>query len=54
MLYDDHIDIIYNTPTQTSPDDSQGFLFYKKYHNMKYVIQNKPVQLQKMLVRMYI
>ena len=54
VLYDDHIDIIYNTPTQTSPDDSQGFLFYKKYRNMKYVIQNKPVQLQKMLVRMYI
>ena len=54
VLYDDHIDIIYNTPTQTSPDDSQGFLFYKKYRNMKYIIQNKPVQLQKMLVRMYI
>ncbi len=32
VLYDDHIDIYFNSPIRTSPDDnnSQGFSFYSK------------------------
>lgn len=45
ILFDDKMEIIYNSPLNTSPDDSQGFSFYDKIVKMPFVIQNmsKPV-----------
>ena len=34
VLFDDHIEIYYNSPIRISPDDSQGFSFYKKSYGM--------------------
>ena len=34
VLFDDHIEIHYNSPIRISPDDSQGFSFYKKVKNI--------------------
>ena len=33
-LYDDKIEIYFNSPIDKSPDESQGFLLYKGYGNM--------------------
>ena len=30
ILYDDRMEIIYNTPLKTSPDDERGFSFYDR------------------------
>jgi hypothetical protein len=29
-LYEDKIEVIFNSPINTSPDESQGFIFYEK------------------------
>ncbi len=42
ILFDDKMKIIYNSPLQISPDDSQGFSFYDRIVKMPFVIQNKP------------
>ncbi len=42
ILFDDKMEIIYNSPLQISPDNSQGFSFYDKIVKMPSVIQNKP------------
>ncbi|MDE6441544.1 MAG: hypothetical protein K2L12_02170 [Clostridia bacterium] len=34
VLFDDYIEIHYNSPIRISPDDSQGFSFYKIVKNM--------------------
>ncbi len=39
-LYDDKMEIIYNTPLQTSPDESQGFCFSQKTIEMTITIDN--------------
>lgn len=41
-LYDDRMEITYNSPIKTSPDDNRGFSFYSETVKMPYVIQNKP------------
>lgn len=38
VLYDDRIEIYYNSPLTISPDESQGFLFYKGFKKMRYII----------------
>lgn len=39
-LYDDKMDIQFNTPLQTSPDESQGFIFYVKQSKMPVLVDN--------------
>ena len=34
LLYDDKIEIDFNSPLQASPDNSQGFLIYREIRNM--------------------
>lgn len=38
VLYDDRIEIYYNSPITISPDESQGFLFYKGFKKMRCII----------------
>lgn len=43
VLYNDKIIVYFNSPLQTSPDEtSQGFSFYDETAFMPYIIQNKP------------
>ncbi len=42
VLYNDKIEIYFNSPIKTSPDDdNRGFLFYSTCGNLHYKIQNK-------------
>lgn len=56
ILYDDKIEIIYNTPLNISPDTQcQGFCFYIGIDKMPYIIQNKPQPLYRdMMITMYV
>ena len=57
ILYNDKIEIYFNSPIKTSPDDEsrRGFLFYSDYGNMHYKIQNKQeLQNRKMIMKMYL
>lgn len=36
VLYDDKIEIQFNSPIRNSPDDSQGFFFYRNVANISY------------------
>ena len=57
VLYNDKIEIYFNTPIKTSPDDEsrRGFLFYSDYGNLHYRIQNKQeLQNRQMRIEMYI
>lgn len=57
VLYNDKIEIYFNTPIKTSPDDEsrRGFLFYFDYGNLHYRIQNKQeLQNRQMIIEMYI
>lgn len=57
VLYNDKIEIYFNTPIKTSPDDEsrRGFLFYSDYGNLHYRIQNKQeLQNRQMIIEMYI
>ena len=57
VLYNDKIELYFNTPIKTSPDDEsrRGFLFYSDYGNLHYRIQNKQeLQNRQMIIEMYI
>ena len=57
ILYNDKIEIYFNSPIKTSPDDEsrRGFLFYSDYGNLHYKIQNKQeLQNRKMIMKMYL
>ncbi len=41
VLYDDKIQIKYNSPIRTSPDDSQGFSFYNKTLAFSYKVPQR-------------
>ena len=36
-LYDDRIEITFNSPLKQGPDDNQGFLFYTEYCQIEYL-----------------
>ena len=40
ILFDDRIEIIFNSPLMYSPDNSQGFTFYSQKVQMPYVAEN--------------
>ena len=52
-LYNDKVEIIYNTPLKTSPNN-QGLLFLSIKKYMKKVIQNAPIRMIEMQVEFYI
>ena len=57
ILYNDKIEIYFNSPIKTSPDDEsrRGFLFYSDCGNLHYKIQNKQeLQNRKMIMKMYL
>ena len=54
-LYDDKIEIQFNSPILKSPDSSQGFLLYTGFRKMPYLILNKPQpKLKTMKIEIYI
>ena len=54
-LFDDKIEIQYNSPISESPDNSQGFLLYTGFRKMPYLILNKPQpKLKTMKIGIYI
>ena len=54
-LFDDKVEIQFNSPINKSPDDSQGFLFYTGFRKMPYTIINKPQpKLKSVKVEIYI
>ena len=54
-LFDDKVEIQFNSPINKSPDDSQGFLFYTASRKMPYTIINKPQpKLNSVKVEIYI
>ncbi len=54
-LYDDKVEIQFNSPLINSPDESQGFLLCTRFRKMPYFIQNRPQQeLKTMKVEIYI
>ena len=55
VLYDDRMEIYYNTPLKGSPDDNRGFLFYSGSGTMLMKIYlKKDVQEVKFGVKMFI
>ena len=55
VLYDDKMEIIFNSPLYRSPDDDRGFSFYVKTVEMPYVIQNKKsLAKKKFLLEIYV
>jgi hypothetical protein len=54
-LYDDKVEIQFNSPILKSPDNSQGFLLYTGFRKMPYLILNKPQpKLKTMKIEIYI
>lgn len=54
-LYDDKVEIQFNSPILKSPDNSQGFLLYTGFRKMPYLILNKPQpKLKTVKVEIYI
>ncbi len=41
IIYNDKIEIYYNSPIKTSPDKNQGLLFLSKYTNIRFYTHNK-------------
>lgn len=55
ILFDDHIDIYYDSPITISPDESQDFLFYKGFKKMRYTIYgSNQVKLSPIEIALYI
>ncbi len=55
VLFDDRIQIHFNSPLRTSPDESQGFCFYKGIADERHKKRNKSAKLyNQMRVEMYI
>ena len=55
VLYDDRMEIYYNTPLKGSPDDNRGFLFYSGSGTMLMKIYlEKDLQEVKVGVKMFI
>lgn len=54
VLYDDKIEIYYNTPATKSPDESQGFLFYVGKSKIVSEIQNKRPKIVIVTIEMYL
>ncbi len=42
-LYDDKIEITFNSPIKTSPDNNQGFFIAEYSSKMRQIIQNKTI-----------
>lgn len=54
-LYDDKIEIDFNSPLQASPDNSQGFLLYTGFNKLPYTIErNMQVELKTLQVEIYV
>lgn len=54
-LFDDKIEITFNSPTKTSPDENQGFLFYSKLDTILFANQNKNIyEMRDIQVELYV
>lgn len=54
-LFDDKIEITFNSPTITSPDENQGFLFYSKTDKILYANQNKNIyEMREIQIELYV
>lgn len=54
-LFDDKIKITFNSPTITSPDENQGFLFYSKLDKILFANQNKNIyEMRDIQIELYV
>lgn len=54
VLFDDRMEIYFNSPIRTSPDENRGFSFYNSFADMHvYLYSNTAPQVQKMQIEMY-
>ena len=55
MLYDDKVEIYFNSPITKGPDSSQGFLLFKEIKEIPYFIRSKrPPKLKVYEIEIYI
>ena len=55
VVFDDRIEIYFNTPISISPDESQGFLLYSGIKKMKYLIHGfNTIRSLPIIIEMYI
>ncbi|MGN1201181.1 MAG: recombinase family protein [Candidatus Caccovivens sp.] len=54
-LYDDKIEVTFNSPIKTSPDENQGFLFYSKTHKILFVNQNQNIcEMRDIVIKLFV
>ena len=55
VVFDDRIEIYFNTPISISPDESQGFLLYRGIKKMKYLLHGfNTIRSLPIIIEMYI
>ena len=55
VLFDDRMEIYFNSPIKKSPDESRGFSFYSSFADMHVCLySNTAPQVQKMRIEMYV
>ena len=55
VLFDDRMEIYFNSPIKKSPDESQGFSFYSSFADLHvYMNSNTAPQVKKMQIEMYV
>lgn len=55
VLFDDRMEIYFNSPIKKSPDESRGFSFYNSFADMHvYLYSNTAPQVKKMRIEMYV
>jgi hypothetical protein len=55
VLYDDKIEIYFNSPVKIGSDESQGFSLYRGFGKLPRIIQNRPVlEYRKIYIEIYI
>ncbi len=54
-LFDDKVEITFNSPIITSPDENQGFLFYSKLDKILFANQNKNIyEMRDIKIELYV
>lgn len=55
VLFDDRMEIYFNSPIKKSPDESRGFSFYSSFADMHVCLySNTAPQVKKMRIEMYV
>ena len=55
VLFDDRMEICFNSPIKKSPDESRGFSFYNSFADMHvYLYSNTAPQVKKMRIEIYV